>query len=83
MHLRNGDSPYKNTLDAMSYWPEQETAIAAALQDYSSIQVINSFSLDGFYAGNITHNKKCSKQIFLQRVESKKWLTIWPRLRVV
>ncbi|EKF9839571.1 nucleotidyltransferase family protein, partial [Vibrio cholerae] len=28
MHLQNGDNPYQSTLDAMSYWPEKETAVA-------------------------------------------------------
>ncbi|MFT5236225.1 MAG: hypothetical protein ACI90A_001594, partial [Shewanella sp.] len=26
MHIRNGDDPYLSSLDAMGYWPEQETA---------------------------------------------------------
>jgi hypothetical protein len=28
MHLRNNDKPYLNSVDAMSYWPEKETAMA-------------------------------------------------------
>src|SRR3712207_2539747 len=29
MHLRNGDAPYCNTLDAVAHWAETATAIAA------------------------------------------------------
>ncbi|EKG46506.1 hypothetical protein VCHC50A1_3287, partial [Vibrio cholerae HC-50A1] len=28
MHLQNGDNAYQSILDAMSYWPEKETAVA-------------------------------------------------------
>lgn len=83
MHLRNGDSPYKNTLDAMSYWPEQETAVAAALLDDGSIRIINSFALDSLYAGKITHNKKRLRTVFIHRIEAKNWLGVWPKLQVV
>ena len=32
MHLRNGDEPYRNTCDALSFWCETPTAIAARLR---------------------------------------------------
>jgi hypothetical protein len=32
MHSRNGDAPYRNTEDAIRYWPETATAIAARLR---------------------------------------------------
>ncbi len=30
MNERNGDEPYQSSLDAMSYWPEKETAVAVS-----------------------------------------------------
>jgi len=83
MHIRNQDSPYLNTLDAMSYWPEKETAIAACLDDKGNISIISAFGLESLMEGKITYNDKRTLDIFKQRVSSKQWLEIWPNLQVV
>lgn len=82
MHSRNHDSPYLNTLDAMSYWPEKETAVAARLLDDDSIAIISAFGLESLLAGKITYNNKRAQAVFLQRVTAKRWLQTWPQLRV-
>jgi len=83
MHEGNGDSPYQDTLDAMCYWPEKETAIGAALNSDGSISVISAFGLNGLFEGKISFNDKRSKGVFLNRVSEKKWLQTWPKLKVV
>ncbi|MCP4238468.1 MAG: nucleotidyltransferase family protein [Aestuariibacter sp.] len=83
MHHRNNDIQYKNTLDAMSYWPEKETAVGARLDNENNILIVSAFGLDGLFRGTLTYNSKRSKQIFHSRVCSKNWLNIWPKLQVV
>jgi hypothetical protein len=83
MHIRNGDDPYKGTLDAMSYWPEKETAIGATLSDDGSIYIVSAFGLESLFNGKVSHNKKRSKDVFLNRVNTKKWLETWPKLHLV
>ncbi|WP_232305496.1 nucleotidyltransferase family protein [Gilvimarinus polysaccharolyticus] len=83
MHIKNGDLPYKNTLDAMSYWPEKETAIGASLNEDDTISIVSVFGLESLFSGNISYNGKRSKEVFLNRVASKQWLKRWPKLRVV
>lgn len=83
MHIRNGDAPYRDTLDAMSYWPEKETAIGATLSDDGLISIVNAFSLESLFNCKVSHNKKRSKEVFLDRVNTKKWLETWPKLHVV
>jgi len=83
MNSRNGDSPYTSSLDAMSYWPEKETAIGAALDMHNSITIVSAFGLEGLFSGKISHNKERSKDVFMKRVHTKKWLTVWPKLQVV
>ncbi|CAM3872627.1 nucleotidyltransferase family protein [Parendozoicomonas haliclonae] len=83
IHTANGDRPYKNTLDAMSYWPEKETAIGVSLNADNSINIESVFGLETLFAGEITYNPKRSIDTFQQRVRSKKWLEIWPNLRTV
>ncbi|WP_104041493.1 nucleotidyltransferase family protein [Vibrio hyugaensis] len=82
MHLRNGDKPYQNTLDAMSYWPEKETAVAVRLNENNQIECISAFGFESLFEGQITYNPKRTLALFQSRVESKNWLITWPQLRV-
>ena len=83
MHIRNGDAQYTSTLDAMSYWPEKETAIGAALNEDGSISIVSAFGLESLFNGKVSYNNKRSKEVFINRVASKQWLKTWPQLQVV
>lgn len=84
MHQRNGDAPYQSTLDAMSYWVEQETAVGVRLDGNGRIEVVSAFGLDGLFAKRITPNqrKRNSATEFSARLARKNWLWRWPDLRV-
>lgn len=82
MHLRNGDEPYQSTLDAMSYWPEKETAVAARLNKKNQIECISAFGFESLFESQITYNPKRTLTLFQSRVESKNWLITWPQLQV-
>jgi len=83
MHGRNGDKPYKSTLDAMAYWPEKETAVAIRKSGEGKYECVSSFGFESLYNMKITHNLRRSLDVFHGRVRSKKWLTVWPDLVVV
>ncbi|AMC37087.1 nucleotidyltransferase family protein [Janthinobacterium sp. B9-8] len=81
MHSRNGDASYLNTLDAMSYWPELETAVGVRLEPDESF--ISPFALENLSHLQITLNPKRPKIAdFEARISQKKWLEIWPKLQV-
>ncbi len=80
MHLKNNHRPYKNCEDAMTYWPEQETAVGVVMDWQGNISVVAPFGLQGLFSGHITYNPKGDKHAFLRRVHHKKWLTTWPNL---
>jgi len=82
MHERNGDPPYANIVDAMSYWPEKETAIAVRLTSSGDIDCVSAFGLDSLFQLCISHNPKRAWHIFDQRVQSKGWLDHWPKLTI-
>ncbi|WP_146531969.1 nucleotidyltransferase family protein [Vibrio cyclitrophicus] len=82
MHTRNGDESYQGSLDAMSYWPEKETAVAVKQSLNGDIECIASFGLESLFDLQITPNPKRSRDIFDQRVQSKGWLTQWPKLTI-
>ncbi|MET2845887.1 nucleotidyltransferase family protein [Vibrio owensii] len=83
MHLRNGDIPYQSTLDAMSYWPEKETAVAARLNEKNQIECISAFGFESLFSGYLTWNPERPLVLFRQRLTQKNWLTIWPNLKLV
>jgi len=79
MHLRNGHKPYRDCADAMSFWPELETAVAVT----PSMDLVTPFDLELLFALTVTRNPKASLGLFHQRVMSKDWLNRWERLTVV
>lgn len=82
MNVKNGDPPYQNTLDAMSYWPEKQTCIGAALSAKGKIVIRHCFDLSLQFNGCINHNPSRSLDVFMSRVSSKEWLKKWPALSV-
>jgi uncharacterized protein len=81
MHSRNGDAPYLDTLDAMSYWPELETAVGVRLAPDELF--ISPFPLESLSHLQITINPKRPKIADVEvRIAQKKWLEIWPKLQI-
>ncbi|MGR5287823.1 nucleotidyltransferase family protein [Vibrio maritimus] len=83
MHQRNGDGSYTSTLHAMSFWPEKETAVGIRKLAENEFECIAAFGFETLLSGQITHNPKRDRRIFMQRVEEKRWLTHWPQLQVI
>lgn len=83
MHEHNGDAPYNSSQDAMSYWPEKETAVGIRQIGDHRYQCVSAFGLDSLFLGKITHNDKRSVEVFESRVKSKGWQEKWPLLNTV
>jgi len=84
MHVRNEDSPYTSTEDAMSYWVEVETAIGVKVSKSGEIEIVAPFGVSGLFDYTITMNSKRPRlDAFNERVIGKKWLQQWPKLKVV
>ncbi|WP_428774789.1 nucleotidyltransferase family protein [Vibrio sp.] len=83
MHERNGDLPYRSCLDAMSYWPERETAVAIRQVSMNEYECISAFGFDSLFNLQVTHNPKRRRDVFEHRIKSKQWLLKWPELTVV
>jgi len=82
MHIRNGDSPYKNSTDAMTYWPEKQTAIGARLNEKNQVILQAPFGLAYQFNGKINRNPARSVELFMHRLNSKGWIESWPVLQV-
>lgn len=83
MHVSNNDQPYSSSLDAMSYWPEKETAIGIRKLLNGNFDCISAFELGSLFNLQITYNPKRSKSVFKHRIKSKGWLNKWGNLIVV
>ncbi|PSW04279.1 nitrate reductase [Photobacterium rosenbergii] len=82
MHFRNGDSPYRGTLDAMSYWPEKETAVGVRLDSQGEYECTAAFGFESLLALQLNPNPKRPHSLFAERVRNKNWLEHWPKLVV-
>ncbi len=82
MHIKNGDRPYESTVDAMSFWPEKETAVAARLSTAKKYECISAFGYESLFNLRITHNPKREIDIFTKRIATKGWLAIWSKLMI-
>ncbi len=80
MHERNGDNRYQSSVDAMSYWPEKETAVAVRQIGLSQYECVAAFGFETLFSYCVTYNPKRLREIFDNRVNSKGWLVRWPSL---
>ena len=83
MHVRNSDRPYTDVADAMTFWPETATAIAAK-RIQNECELIAPFGLDDLQNMVLrpTSEEKHKRQAFQNRIRTKNWLDRWPSVRV-
>jgi hypothetical protein len=82
MHLRNNHKAYKNCEDAISYWPETATAIAVRLGENNQVEYIAPYGLSDLFNLIVKPTPKTDIDIFNNRVENKRWKTIWEMLTI-
>ncbi|HEU5140073.1 MAG TPA: nucleotidyltransferase family protein [Bacillales bacterium] len=83
MHLRNGDVPYTSVEDAMKHWAETATAVAVRLERRDEISVSAPFGLDDLFGLILRQGPYVAdKGAFERRCAGKRWLEIWPKLRL-
>lgn len=84
MHKRNGDAPYESAVDAMRYWPETATALAARRSGTGQLEIASPLGLADLFNLVLRPTQKFAadkRSIYEQRIVSKAWLTEWPMLR--
>lgn len=84
MHSRNGDSPYQSATDAMRYWPETATAVAARRSGKDQLDIASPLGLDDLFNLVLRPTQRFATEklpIYEERVQSKAWMIAWPLLR--
>ncbi|WP_144209549.1 nucleotidyltransferase family protein [Shewanella donghaensis] len=80
MHEKNNHPAYTSTLDAMSYWPEQQTAVAVKLNAKGELEIEALFGFESLFSLSVSYNPKADEQVFMERVASKPWFKQYPQL---
>jgi hypothetical protein len=84
MHERNGDAPYVSAVEAMRYWPETATAVAARRYGPGHCAIAAPLGLDDLLTLVLRPTPRFSgekRSIYESRVRTKGWIAFWPRLR--
>ena len=85
MHGRNSDNPYHSVADAMRYWPETATAIAARMDCIGSIEINAPLGLEDLTALRLRPGPQFQDEklpIFFERVFTKNWMKRYPKLEI-
>ena len=84
MHLRNHENPYLSVEDAMKRWPETATAVGIKLNRSHHLEVIAPHGLNDLFDLVIRRSPYFKdKHYFYTRVQNKRWLELWPKLRII
>lgn len=84
MHLRNGDSPYASTADALRFWLETPTCVAVRLDQDDRLSIMAPHGLEDLFAMSIrpTPRGHARKSEYLTRIAEKRWHERWPNVTV-
>jgi hypothetical protein len=84
MHLRNGDSPYLSTAEALMKWPETATAVGARLDDIDGLVILSPYGLEDLFQMTVRRSPLFEdRNQYLNRIRGKNWKKLWPLLHVI
>jgi len=82
MSIKHGHIPYQGCIEAMSYWPEIQTAIGVTKLPDEKLTVASPFNPNKVVQLAVTRNPKCTSIDFYERMKKKGWEKLWPELRI-
>ncbi len=84
MHRRNRDAPYRDTADALRFWLETATCVAARLSRHGAIDIVAPYGLDDLLAlrSRPTPAGRRKADQYKARMAAKNWPATWPKVRV-
>lgn len=84
MHRRNGDAPYRDTLDAVAHWAETPTAIAARTIE-GRVEVMAPYGVDDLLNLIVRPTPVFGHKMdaYRERIMAKDWPARWPKLTML
>ncbi|OGK19642.1 hypothetical protein A3D80_01125 [Candidatus Roizmanbacteria bacterium RIFCSPHIGHO2_02_FULL_40_13b] len=85
MHIFHDDVPYTNSVDALSKWVETATCIGVRVEEKDTLILVAPHGIDDLVNLIIRPTLKTKKnmQEFTRRLNEKKWLQKWPKLKTI
>lgn len=85
MHILHHDKPYKNSIDALSRWVETATCIGVGIGDDGKVKLCAPHGISDLTSLKLRPVIVTAEGIetFNKRVEDKKWLEKWPKLKII
>lgn len=86
MHTINQQNPYKDSLDAISNWPETVTCIAIKLDQDNNIIFKTLWWIEDLINLEVRPSpffKSCPEMLekYNKRIKEKNWIKYWPKLK--
>lgn len=83
-HLRNHHAPYRDTEHAIAHWIETPTCVGIRLEPDGTLKVVAPHGIEANWSLRVSPNPVVAypAALFNERVRQKRWLEVWPRLRV-
>lgn len=84
MHGRNGDAPYASAVEAMQYWPETATAVAARRRGNDRCEIAAPFGLEDLLSLVLRPTPGFlgeKRRVYEERLRTKGGAASWPRLQ--
>lgn len=85
MHLFHEDRPYTSSEEALSQWVETATCVGVRIDENNNLILSAPRGIDdlvNLVLRPVNIVKKDS-ELFYRRIEDKKWLEKWPKLKIV
>lgn len=83
MHQRQHVAPFDSSEQALSHWVELPTCVGVRLLPDGKLHWLAPFGLASCWSLEVRPNPHCRqpRRVFEERVASKGWCRIWPRLQ--
>lgn len=85
VHVSNSQSPYKNSIDALSRWTETATCVAVSLNASMKLELAAPYGVDDLLNLVVrkTPHSEAKPDVFANRIRNKGWFEKWPRLKLI
>jgi hypothetical protein len=85
MHLFHNHGPYKSSEEGLGHWVETATCVGAKLDEKNNLILVAPHGINDLVnlilRPTVSNHEDIEK--FEERILSKKWLTKWPKLKIV
>jgi len=84
MHIRNGDDPYRDCLNAVEHWAETPTAIGVRL-GADDVELLAPYGVDDLLNLIVRQTPKfmTKRDVYGKRITEKQWHKMWPLLDII